>query len=290
MTASRHQNLGILFLIAANGLTAAVDAVAKYLTSELHSVQIVWGYFVVIFLLFLGYAVARGVSLRRTLRTDRFALQIARPAMLVLTITMLFLGLTYIPLADATAITFMTPLFVTALSVPLLGEQVGPHRWGAVVIGLVGVVIIIRPGAEVIHWAVFMPLISAVFFALFQIMTRLLATTEDIFTILLYTGGGGLFWISLAVSFVWRPMTLTQIGIFVGMGLLGAAAHVCLVRAFAEAQASLLAPFNYIKLIWVTILGYLMFGDFPGPYVIAGSAVIVASGLYVLYREQKQPV
>lgn len=244
MTASRQQKFGILFLIASNGLTAAVDAGAKYLTAELHSVQIVWGYFLAIFLLLLGYAAARRVPLRRTLRTKRFALQIARPAMLALTITVLFLGLTYIPLADATAISFTAPLFIAVLSVPILGERVGPHRWSAVIVGLVGVVIIIRPGGEIVHWAVFMPLISAVFFALFQIITRLLAATEDTFTTLFYTGAGGLFWISLVVPFFWQPITAAQIGIFAVIGLLGAGAHLCLVKAFAETEASLLAPFN----------------------------------------------
>ncbi len=284
---ARH-NLGILFLVASNGLTAIIDAVAKQLTAELHSVQIVWGYFLAIFLMLCAFVLARREPLRRVLATRRLALHLTRAAMVVLTIATLFLGLAYMPLADGIALSFTAPLFVTALSVPLLGERVGWHRWSAVVVGLAGVAVILRPGAGALHWAAFMPLISAVFFALFQILTRRLALGERTLTTLLYTGAGGLLWSSLAVAFVWRPLALPHLWVFSGIGALGVAAHVCMIKAFAAAQVSLLAPFNYVKLVWATLLGYLMFADVPGPHVVGGSAIVVASGLYVWLRERRR--
>ncbi len=287
LNSSRNLNLGIAFLVASNGLTATVDSAAKYLSAELHTIQIVWGYFLVISLLLVAHGQARGVPISRGLWSHRPGLQMLRSAMLVLTIAFLFLGLVHIPLADAIALSFTAPLFITLLSVPILGERVGWHRLGAVVLGLVGVVVALRPGEGSIHWAAFMPLVSAVFFALFQIMTRLLVATEDTYTTLNYTGLGGLLWSSLAVGFFWRDISLEHAAIFVFIGALGVAAHVCMIKAYELAQASLLAPFNYAKLLWAIALGYALFGHVPDWHVITGGAIIVASGLYVFHRERR---
>ena len=197
----------------------------------------------------------------------------------------LFVGLTYLPLTDATAIGFMAPLFITALSVVLLKEQVGFHRWLAVVVGLIGVAIIVRPGGGVWHWAAIMPLIGAVCFALYQIITRMMTASESTYTILFYTGLGGVFWSTLVVIFFWRKPQPEHWLVFFATGILGAAAHLCLIEAFRWAQASLIAPFNYIKLIFVAILGYLLFDDVPTLNTLVGSAVIIVAGCYVLYRE-----
>lgn len=285
MNLARLPVIGIAFLIASNGLTASVDGVAKLLTADLHSLQIVWGYCAVIFALLLVFALGRRTPLRRTLATRRRGTHFLRAGMLVATISALFWGLAYIPLADATAIAFMAPLFVTTLSGPMLGERIGAHRWVAVAAGFVGVVLIVRPQGGGLQWAVLLPLVSALFFALFQIMTRRLAATESTFTTLFYTGLGGMVWSSLLVPFVWRPMTATHLLVFAGIGALGVGAHLCMIRAFTAAEASLLAPFNYVKLVWAVAIGYLLFADVPGPAVLTGAAVIVASGLYVLVRE-----
>ncbi len=280
--------IGIAFFILANFLTAAVDAVSKYLTGEMHALQIVWGYFVAIAFFVLAAAVITRIPLRTFHETRRKPLQILRAASLVFTIGTLFAGLKYIPLADATAITFSAPLIITALSAPLLGEHVGPHRWGAVVVGMAGVLIIIQPGGDVMHWSVLLPLAAAVGFAAFQIITRQLADTETTFVTLFYTSAGGAVISSFLVWFFWMPLDIRQSVYLAGIGALGAGAHFCFIRAFAVAEASFLAPFNYVKLIWVTGLGYLMFGDLPAPHVMLGSAVIIASGLYVLMRERRR--
>ena len=195
----------------------------------------------------------KGIKLSKLLKTDKFYLQIFRPALLVCSISSLFIGLTYLPIAEATAIGFVSPLFITALSVPILREKVGIHRWSAVIIGLIGVVIIIRPTGDFWHFASIMPLLRPCFFALFQIMTRLLSVTENTYTTLFYTGIGGLAWSSLIVPIIWITPSTLHVFIFLTIGLMGAIAHLCMIGAFDRAEASLLAPYNYTKLLWVSI-------------------------------------
>ena len=282
----RHLHTGALFLVMSNGLTATVDAAAKYMSPSLHGVQVVWGYSLAITVLVLGYAAVRREPLRRAFSTRRPLLQIGRGAMLFVTISMLFVALAHLPLADVIAISFAAPLIITLLAVPLLSERVGAHRIAAVVAGLAGVAIVMRPGAGVFEWAALLALASALFFSFFQITTRVLAATEAPFTTLLYTGIGTLACSSVAVPFFWAPISTFEIGVFAVIGALGVGAHVCMIRAYAFTQASFLAPFNYAKLLWAVALGYLVFAEVPQLNVIAGSAVIVASGLYVLYRER----
>ena len=284
-----NQNLfkGILFFMAAILVISVVDTICKLFTKELHAIQIVWGYFIGINLTLWAFFFFKGEKLSKLMITDRPILQILRPAFLVCSISSLFVGLTYLPLAEATAIGFVAPLFITILSVPILKEKVGIHRWTAILIGFTGVIIIIRPGGEFWQFVSIMPLLGAIFFALFQIFTRLLSGTEKTFTTLFYTGLGGLGWSSILVPFVWVVPSQIHILVFLAIGTLGAVAHLCMINAFDFAEASLLAPFNYTKLLWVTVFGYWVFDDIPSLDMWVGSGVIVSAGLYVLYREKK---
>ena len=274
---------GVFFFLISISLIAFVDTVCKLYTDELNAVVLVWGYFLGITLFVGGHCVARREIY--LLKTTRPLVQIARPGFLVISITGLFFGLTYLPLAEATAIGFTGPLFITALSAPLLGEKVGWHRWLAVIIGLAGVLVIVRPGGAVWHWSAITTLIGAISFAVFQILTRKISGHERPQTTLLYTSFAGAMWVSLLVPFFWVKPTLIHATMFLLTGAMGAGAHFCMIRAFSYAQASLLAPFNYSKLIWMIILGYVVFGDVPGPDTLIGSFIIVMAGLYVLYRE-----
>jgi drug/metabolite transporter (DMT)-like permease len=278
---------GIGFFAVAILLIAIVDTTCKIYTTDLHAVQLVWGYFIGINLTLLVYFVIRRERLSTLVRTERLGVQLARPAFLVASITALFIGLTYLPIAEATAIGFTAPLFITALSVPILKEKVGLHRWVAVVIGLAGVLIVIRPGGGLWHWASLMPLIGAVFFAFFQLITRVLAASERTNTTLFYTGLGGLVWTSLMVPFYWTAPSMVHWLVFLSTGAMGALAHLCMISAFNRAEASLLAPYNYSKMIWVAMLGYAVFGDIPSTNMWVGTAVIVAAGGYVFYRERR---
>ncbi len=278
--------LAVGLMVAAIGFIAIVDTIAKEMTGRLHALQILWGYFFGIAGFVLAWALTGG-GFRELVRTRRPGLQAGRAALLVTSIGALFIGLTYIPIADATVISFMAPLFITALSALFLKERVGVHRWTAVLVGLAGVVLIVRPGTGLWHWAAAGPLLGALAFAGYQVATRALAATEQTGTTLLWTALGGLAWISLAQPFVWQPLDARDWLIFAGLGAMGAAAHFCMISAFERAQASLLAPFNYTKLIWVALLGYVVFGEVLGPLTIAGAALIVAAGLYALFRETR---
>ena len=229
----------------------------------------------------------KGEKISQLVKTNKIVLQIIRPAFLICSISSLFLGLTYLPIAEATAIGFVAPLFITALSVPILREKVGIHRWSAVIIGFLGVIIIVRPGTEFWHIASIMPLLGAFFFALFQIFTRLLSATENTYTTLFYTGIGGLGWSSLMVPFVWSPMLRIHFFVFFSVGIMGAIAHLCMISAFDRAEASFLAPYNYTKLLWVAVLGYIIFGDIPSLEMWLGAFIIVSAGFYVFSREKK---
>ncbi len=283
---TQHPLKGVLFFITAIFLISVVDTICKVFTKDLHSIQLVWGYFVGINLILSIFFFLKGEKLSKLRATDRLFLQILRPAFLVCSISSLFFGLTYMPIAEATAIGFVAPLFITALSVPLLKEKVDIHRWSAVTVGLVGVIIIVQPGGDFWHFASIMPLLAALFFALFQIMTRLLSATENTYTTLFYTGLGGLGWSSLMLPFVWVIPSKIHFLVFFATGLMGALAHLCMISAFDRAEASFLAPYNYTKLLWVAVLGYWVFGDIPSLDMWIGALVIVLAGFYVLYREK----
>ena len=287
-SSQKHQPLKAIFLfITAIFLISIVDTICKFFTKDLHAIQIVWGYLIGINVTLWIFFFLKGEKLSKLVKSKKLVLQIIRPAFLICSISSLFIGLTYLPIAEATAIGFVAPLFITALSVPILKEKVGIHRWSAVVIGFLGVIIIVRPGTEFWHIASIMPLLGAFFFALFQIFTRLLSTTENTYTTLFYTGIGGLGWSSLMVPFVWSPMLRIHFFVFFSIGIMGAIAHLCMISAFDRAEASFLAPYNYTKLLWVAVLGYIIFGDIPSLEMWLGALIIVSAGFYVFSREKK---
>ncbi len=283
----KNTHIGILFLLASIGFITVVDTVAKYMTASLPPVQLVWGYFLGIFICLLGLAAGKGGDLPRLLSTQRLSLHFARSGLLVLSISMLFIALRYMSLADATAISFTSPLFITLLAIPILKEKVDRARWLAVLGGLLGVLVVVRPGSGLASWISLLPLFGAVAFAAFQIATRLLASTENTFATLFYTGTGGLIWSSLALPFVWQTPEQWHWWGFLIQGALGLGAHLCMIKAFAEAEASLLAPFNYSKIIWAAAAGYLVFGNVPTLNTLAGATIIAMAGLFIMLHERR---
>jgi drug/metabolite transporter (DMT)-like permease len=279
---------GILLMLAAGVAFVIMDATGKHLTASLSVSEITWGrclFHMLTLPLFLG-----GQSLRRTLQTARPGLQLVRSALLLGSTFFFFWGVKYIPLADATAVGFVTPLLLTALSVPLLGERVGIRRWTAVAIGFGSVVLIMRPGFGMVHWAVSLPLLCAACFALYQIATRILSRHDSTATTYFYSPVVGFVVTSLVLLLVedaWRMPDLTGWLALAFLGAMGGFSHYLLIRAFAAAPASLLAPFAYAQLVWSIAIGYAWFGDFPDVWTLAGAAIICASGLYVLYRERR---
>lgn len=276
-------HIGILFILGSGIFFTILDTSAKQLTLSHHVMQVVWARYAFQTML-IPFMVGR-VSLRQVIRTNNLSLQIVR-SFLLLGATILFIAaISYIPLADASAVGKVGPLFVTALSIPLLGEKVGPRRWAAVFVGFVGTMVIIRPGMGVAHWAIVLPLLTALCFSLYTITTRILSRIDPPVTTFVYTGVVGTLVTTAAVPFYWTDPTLASWALMAGLGAVAGCGHLCLIKAYQRAPASLLAPFSFVQLLWVTLAGYMVFGDFPDGPTIAGALIIMASGVYVIYRE-----
>ena len=218
----------------------------------------------------------------RMLRTRRPWFQIVRSSMLFTSNASSFLAIIYIPLAKSASITMMAPFFVLPLSWLVLGERTSWGRLVATVIAFMGVVLVIRPGTELFHWAALMPLLSALCYAIYQIQTRLLAGVDSPETSTFYSSVVGGFGMLLVLPFIWRtPQTLRDILFFCSLGVLGAMGHYFVTRALTYAPANIVAPFQYMQLLGSVAVGYLFFGDFPDVLTWIGAAIIVAGGLYI---------
>jgi drug/metabolite transporter (DMT)-like permease len=276
---------GIGFMIFMTACFTSLDASAKYISSELPLWMVLWGRYVFHFL-FITFFFLRTAP-KDIIYTKNIKLQILRSTLIFCAGVTFWAGLMYMPLVECMVILFTSPLLVTVLAVPLLGEKFGLHRWGCVIVGLFGVVLVIRPGIGIIHWAAILPLCAALFYASLQIVTRVLGKRDSALTTLFYSSICGLIFSSILVIFFWEPPSPTQWLLLMWLGFLGALGHYFMIKAFEKAQASLLAPFNYISLIWAALLGFLLFGDWPDAWTIFGAVIIVSSGLYQIKRETR---
>ncbi len=278
----RQRMAGIALMTAAMACFIVSDAYAKYLTSDYEVVQIVWVRYLVHLVAVVALLAPFG---RLSVRTARLPLQIVRALFLVVATYCFVTGLSLLPMAEATTLLFLSPLLITALSTPLLGERVGVRRWSAVLVGFAGVAIVTRPGLGVIHPAAGIVLVAALAAAIYQIFTRKLSSTEDAFTTLFYTALGGAVIFGVAAPFAWRPPTAAGWAMMVATGLFSGLGHFLFIKAHDLARVVVLAPFLYTQLVFATVVGFLVFGDLPDTWTVAGALVIAGSGLYVFYRE-----
>ncbi|MEX0922596.1 MAG: DMT family transporter [Rhodovibrionaceae bacterium] len=276
---------GILLMVVTIVFMVSMDTIAKYLTQEYPVPQVVWGRYAFHMLLLLIYLRGRAFTV---LRTKVLKLQLLRSAIMIATTAVFFLGLSQVPLASASAILFIGPLLVTALSMPLLGEHVGPRRWGGVCVGFLGALVILRPGTEVFELAALLPLTAAFGYAFYQIMTRMVArTAEPPMTSLVYTALLGAVFTSLLVPFFWVPPSLEAWLLMGLMGVFGGIGHFTLIKAFESAPAAVITPFGYTSIVWATFYGFFIFGELPDMMTLFGAAIIIGSGLYVFHRERQ---
>ncbi len=276
---------GILLMLGTMFVFVVIDAVAKYLTASLPVMQVVWARNV--FALGFSLLMLRGRGATMLMATRRPGLQLARSALQFTSTAIFFTALYYIPLADAIAIGFVSPLILTALSVPMLGEKVGPRRWAAVTAGFLGVLVIIRPGFGQTHWAMLLPVAMAFSSATYNLVTRMLAGEEHPMTTLWYTTLIGSVLTSAIVPFVWVSPGLAGWALMVLLGVVGGLGHFLLIKAFSHAPASTLAPFNYSQMIWSIPIGYLVFNNLPDLFTLLGAVIIALSGIYTIYRERR---
>ena len=197
-------------------------------------------------------------------------------------------GLRYLPLADAIAISFTGPLFTTAMAPYALGEKVGWRRRGAVLVGFLGVLIMARPGGGALQWAVLLPLGAALCGGVRDLITRRIARSETTVAMLFVTTAVVTLAGLTTAPFGWAPLRAADIWVFAASGALVAGAHYLLIEAFRHAEAALVAPFKYTSMVWAVLFGYLIFGDLPDAWTLAGAAVVVLAGLYILHRETRR--
>ncbi|MGE0723639.1 MAG: DMT family transporter [Alphaproteobacteria bacterium] len=278
---------GIMFMCLAATVLPVMNAMVKYLSAEYHTAAIIWartgGHFVFVVLAF-GPAVGRALF-----RTQRLGLQLTRSGLHLLSMLSFFTGIAVVPLAEASAITFIAPFVVTALSGPMLGEKVGIRRWSAVVVGFAGALVVVRPGTGAVPPEAALIFVSATCYGIYQILTRRVAAGDRPEVSAVYSGLVGTAVMTLAVPFFWVwPTSLLDAVLFLSLGILGAIGHYFLARAFMWGPASVIAPFNYGQLIIASTCGYLVFGQAPDRWTWTGAAIIVASGLYIAYRETRR--
>ena len=276
---------GITLMISGSLMFLLLDSVAKHLGRNLPVLEVVWGRYV--FHLLFIVILMRPRSLTSLFATRHPVKQVARSLLLLGATMSFFTALKYMPLADAAAIGFTWPLIVTALSVPLLGERVGLPRWAAVVAGFVGALIIIQPGAGLIHWATMMPLCMAVCYGLYQILTRMVGSDDGPVTSVFYTAVLGALAMTAVVPFLWQMPTPLQWLEMAAMGATGGFGHFLVIRSLQLAPASVLAPFAYTQLVFAMVLSWALFSDVPDTATVGGAAIVALAGLFVIYRERR---
>lgn len=265
-------------------LFSGVDTMGKFLTETLHPIQIVWcrqlG-------LLLGVLFLIGLRGRSVLQSAHPKLQISRGVLAAISATLFIVGVSFVPLADAVAITFIAPFMVTVMGAIVLREHVGFRRWAAVSIGFLGALIVIRPGMGVIHPASGLLMIAATAFALRQVLSRLLAGNDTVQTTVAYTAIVSWILLTVPLPFIWQaPATGFEITLLIAMAVLAAVAEILVIMALSAAQAVVVAPVQYSLLLWGTLYGFFVFGQLPDFWTWVGAFVIVATGIYTLNRER----
>ncbi|MFT4013597.1 MAG: DMT family transporter [Paracoccus sp. (in: a-proteobacteria)] len=280
---ARGQLLGIALLLLAIFLFTLMDATAKHLAQSYHPAQLIWVRFMTNLVL-VGVILAP--RLGRTMRSARPMVQLFRGLAQLASIGLFFTSLQFIGLAEATAIMDINPVLITLAAALFLGESLGLRRILGIGAALLGAMLIIRPGAGVFQPAALLPLIGAFTYAAGAVLTRM-ARCDSLATSILWSAVVGSAISSIAVPFFWRPIAGGDVWAFLLLGLLGTAAQVLLIRAFALAEAAVIAPFGYTSLIWAGIWGWLFWGTIPDGWSVTGALIIVAAGLYVWWREAR---
>jgi len=273
----------ILLFIAAVALLAAMDMIVKFASARLSTPQIVWGRYVA---QLIAMALITGpAGLLSCIRSRVPGLHVTRALFMFVSNFVFMAALRHLPLTEANMVGFAAPLLLTALTYPILGEKVGLARWATVIGGFVGVAIVLQPGNELFRWAALLPLVMAVGAAFYHVLTPIVTRVQDSTISIYFLGMIGAASMSAVVPFYWTQPDALGWSMLLVIGVLGTIGHLLIVRAFAHAPAAMLAPFFYVDLIWATIYGWFIFGDFPGLATIIGGALIIAAGIYV-YRTQ----
>lgn len=282
---SRQRLIGIGVMCGAVFSFSCLDAMAKYLGTHMDTLQVVGVRYVCAFLIALAFS--NPINRPGLMHSKRPMLQLLRSALLFGSTVFNFMAFRFLQLDEALAILFSTPFLVAILAGPLLGEWIGWRRWTAIMVGFSGVLLVVRPGMGGLQWAAFLSFGSACCYAVYNIVTRMLSRHDSSHTTLFYANLFGAVIMVPVLPFVWTPPNALDVVLMVAVGAFGSFGHYLLILAHHRAPASVLSPFMYTQLLWATPLGYLIFADVPTRWTLAGAAIVVASGLYLLYRERK---
>ena len=275
---------GIPWIILATFLFVTMDATVKALLRDGYELpQVIWGRY---FFHMLLLAIILAPQIWTVARSKNLKLQFTRSVSMLLTTSLFFGGLMFVPLAEASAMMLISPLLVTALAVPVLKEAVGPRRWAGVVIGMVGAMIVMRPGSEFISLGILLPAAAACSYAIYQVSTRLMSQADPVLTTLFYTALVGAVITSMVSPFYWTPPPPEDWALLIITGICGGIGHFALIKALTLSPASVISPYGYLNLIWATMYGFILFAELPDTWTIAGAAIITGSGLYVYHREK----
>lgn len=279
--------LGILFMCAAGTLFPVMSGAAKILGADYSSLQVSWarafGHILFLLAIFLPRHGLRLMVTRRPL------VQAGRAATLFTSNLCFFYAVTFIPLAKAASISLAAPIIVALLAWPMLRERTTWDRALAMLVGFVGVLVVIRPGGEVFHWASLFVLASATCYAIYQILTRKVAGIDLPETSTVYSSVIGAFGMLLVLPFVWKtPATLFDLMLFCSLGVLGATGHYCVARAMGYAPANVVSPFQYFQLLGSVAVGWLFFGDLPDGATWAGGTIIIGAGLWIGWSQAQR--
>jgi len=275
---------GIGFMLLAVVVFSTMDALVKWLSATYPVMELVFFRSLFAFVPLLPAIIRSGGA---AIRTRRPFGQAGRALVGLVSMVGFFWCYGSMPLADVFGIAFAAPLFVTALSVPLLGERVGIRRWSAVSVGFLGVLVMVRPDSGIIDWAAWVALFSTLLYALALIFLRVLGKSETTTSIVFYVTLTTTVASAMVLPFQWVAPTPLDWVLLVVVGILGGTGQLCVTRAFRLAPAAVVAPFDYTALVYVGIIGYAVWGDMPTIAFLGGAAIVIASGLYILYRETK---
>jgi drug/metabolite transporter (DMT)-like permease len=283
---NEHPVRGITYMLLGVTAFSATDGLSKWMVMAAPILEIVAIRNTMTLLMILP-AVGHAGGLK-ALATRRGGAHALRAALSIGALLTFFTALRELPLATSIAITFVSPLFMTVASVVLLGERVGWHRWGAVVVGFAGVLVIAWPRAGgMISWPAAVMLLSSLFFALSMTTVRWLARTETDVAMLFYQNAGMMPAGVAGLPFVWRAPRAVDLAVIAGMAATLVIGQVFMIRAFRAAPVAVVAPFEYVELLWASLIGYVVWSELPASHVWIGAAIVVASGLYVMWREAR---
>ena len=279
----RTKTLPILLMIGAVFCFASMDATAKYLMKEIGPAQTIWARYTVQAIL-VTVLILPKINIYG--RTKYPKLQFLRSVALMMATTLFFFAFSRLGLAEASAIFNISPVLITLGAFLFLREQIGPRRVIGILVSLLGALIIIRPGSGVFTIYAILPLGAAIFYSTYSLATRFVGTDESPWTSLFYSAIFGALCYSIYIVFHWNPMSNNALLLTTIIGLFGTAGHLCLIRALTLGEASLVAPFSYTNLLFTTIWGFVLFGNFPDFWTIVGALIIVAAGIYVWARDR----